>query len=119
MTIDYVGFAYAATVAAGGIMGYAKAGNYRVFFYRIRAVSRRINFCNDELPFVCFTGSLPSLGAGLVFGAVLGCGAYLITQDSTNIYLSLGTSALLGGIMGVRYYNSQKFMPAGLIAVLR
>jgi hypothetical protein len=26
MPIDFVGFAYAATVAAGGIVGYAKAG---------------------------------------------------------------------------------------------
>lgn len=26
MTVDYIGFAYAATVAAGGIIGYAKAG---------------------------------------------------------------------------------------------
>lgn len=26
MAIDFIGFAYAATVAAGGIMGYAKAG---------------------------------------------------------------------------------------------
>jgi len=32
MPVDYIGFAYAATVAAGGIIGYAKAGttiNYR------------------------------------------------------------------------------------------
>lgn len=27
MTIDFIGYAYAATVAAGGIFGYAKAGN--------------------------------------------------------------------------------------------
>jgi hypothetical protein len=26
MPVDYVGFAYAATVAAGGIVGYARAG---------------------------------------------------------------------------------------------
>lgn len=26
MPVDYIGFAYAATVAAGGIIGYAKAG---------------------------------------------------------------------------------------------
>lgn len=26
MTVDYIGFAYAATVAAGGIIGYVKAG---------------------------------------------------------------------------------------------
>lgn len=28
MGLDLLGFAYAATVAAGGIMGYAKAGMY-------------------------------------------------------------------------------------------
>lgn len=28
MAIDYVGIVYAATVAAGGIMGYAKAGKH-------------------------------------------------------------------------------------------
>lgn len=28
MGVDFLGFAYAATVAAGGIMGYAKAGIY-------------------------------------------------------------------------------------------
>lgn len=28
MAIDYVGYVYAATVAAGGIMGYAKAGEF-------------------------------------------------------------------------------------------
>lgn len=26
MPVDYIGFAYAATVATGGIMGYVKAG---------------------------------------------------------------------------------------------
>lgn len=33
MPVDYIGFAYAATVAAGGIIGYAKAGmtmNYNI-----------------------------------------------------------------------------------------
>lgn len=29
MGVDILGFAYAATVAAGGIMGYAKAGQTR------------------------------------------------------------------------------------------
>lgn len=29
MPVDYIGFAYAATVAAGGIIGYAKAGTRR------------------------------------------------------------------------------------------
>ncbi|XP_028166742.1 transmembrane protein 14C [Ostrinia nubilalis] len=85
MGVDFLGFAYAATVAAGGIMGYAKAG------------------------------SIPSLGAGIIFGSILGVGAYQITQDPSNYGLMLGTTTTLGGLMGYRFYNSRKFMPAGLV----
>ncbi|XP_038218645.1 transmembrane protein 14C [Zerene cesonia] len=88
MGVDILGFAYAATVAAGGIMGYAKAG------------------------------SIPSLGAGLIFGSILGVGAYQLSQDSSNYTLMLGTTTALGGLMGYRYYNGRKFMPAGLMFVL-
>ncbi|CAG5055065.1 unnamed protein product [Parnassius apollo] len=88
MGVDILGFAYAATVAAGGIMGYAKAG------------------------------SIPSLGAGLIFGSILGVGAYQLTQDPSNYTLMLGTTTTLGGLMGYRFYNSRKFMPAGLVFAL-
>ncbi|XP_063629442.1 transmembrane protein 14C [Cydia splendana] len=88
MGVDFFGFAYAATVAAGGIMGYAKAG------------------------------SIPSLGAGLIFGSILGIGAYQISRDPSNYQLMLGTTTVLGGIMGYRFYNSRKFMPAGIVFVL-
>ncbi|CAG4939477.1 unnamed protein product [Colias eurytheme] len=88
MGVDILGFAYAATVAAGGIMGYAKAG------------------------------SIPSLGAGIIFGSILGVGAYQLSQDSSNYTLMLGTTTALGGLMGYRYYNGRKFMPAGLMFVL-
>ncbi|XP_022168741.1 transmembrane protein 14C isoform X2 [Myzus persicae] len=88
MPVDYIGFAYAATVAAGGIIGYAKAA------------------------------SIPSLSAGLLFGSLLGYGAYQTTKNPNNLALSLGTSAVLGGIMGVRYLNSGKVMPAGILAAL-
>ncbi|CAK1591143.1 unnamed protein product [Parnassius mnemosyne] len=88
MGVDILGFAYAATVAAGGIMGYAKAG------------------------------SIPSLGAGLIFGSILGVGAYQLTQDPSNYTLMLGTTTTLGGVMGYRFYNSRKFMPAGLVFAL-
>lgn len=67
----------------------------------------------------CVTGSIPSLGAGLLFGSVLGFGAYQLSADPSNYYVSLGTSAALGGIMGMRFLNSGKFMPPGLIAVMR
>ncbi|XP_026499393.1 transmembrane protein 14C [Nymphalis io] len=88
MGLDIIGFAYAATVAAGGVMGYAKAG------------------------------SIPSLGAGLIFGSILGVGAYQLSQDPSNYTLMMGTTTSLGGLMGYRYYNSRKFMPAGLMFVL-
>ncbi|KAI5638411.1 transmembrane proteins 14C domain-containing protein [Phthorimaea operculella] len=88
MGVDILGFAYAATVAAGGIMGYAKAG------------------------------SIPSLGAGLIFGSILGFGAYQISRNPSNYAVMLGTTATLGGLMGYRFYNSRKFMPAGLVFVL-
>uniref|UniRef100_A0A336L689 CSON003878 protein n=1 Tax=Culicoides sonorensis TaxID=179676 RepID=A0A336L689_CULSO len=88
MSTDYFGFAYAATVAAGGIMGYVKAG------------------------------SVPSLAAGLTFGVLLGVGAYYTSQSPPKPLLQLGTAAVLGGIMGARFARSGKFMPPGLIAGL-
>ncbi|KAK7863875.1 hypothetical protein R5R35_007209 [Gryllus longicercus] len=88
MGVDIISFAYAATVAAGGIVGYVKAG------------------------------SIPSLGAGLLFGSVLGYGAYQTSQNPENYGVLLGTSCVLGGLMGYRFYNSGKFMPAGLVATL-
>ncbi|XP_047498177.1 transmembrane protein 14C-like [Penaeus chinensis] len=88
MGADYISYAYASAVALGGIIGYAKAG------------------------------SIPSLGAGLLFGSVLGYGAYQLSENPNNYYLTLGTSTALGGLMGMRFINSGKFMPPGLIAVM-
>lgn len=62
--------------------------------------------------------SIPSLGAGLLFGSVLGYGAYQLSENPNNYYLTLGTSTALGGLMGMRFLNSGKFMPPGLIAVM-
>ncbi|XP_030757060.1 transmembrane protein 14C [Sitophilus oryzae] len=88
MTVDIFGYIYASAVAAGGIAGYAKAG------------------------------SIPSLAAGLVFGSTLAFGAYQLSQDSSNYALQLGASSVLGGLMGYRFYNSRKIMPAGVVALL-
>merc|ERR1712168_760232 len=88
MPTDYVGYAYASAVALGGAIGYVKAG------------------------------SIPPLGAGLLFGSVLGYGAYQLSENPNNYYLTLGTSTVLGGMMGMRFLNSGKFMPPGLIAAL-
>ncbi|XP_066950254.1 transmembrane protein 14C isoform X1 [Macrobrachium rosenbergii] len=88
MGIDFISYGYATAVAFGGVLGYVKAG------------------------------SVPSLGAGLLFGSVLGYGAYQLSENPSNYYLTLGTSSVLGGMMGMRYLNSGKFMPPGLIALL-
>uniref|UniRef100_A0A803TIP5 Transmembrane protein 14C n=1 Tax=Anolis carolinensis TaxID=28377 RepID=A0A803TIP5_ANOCA len=61
-------------------------------------------------------GSVPSLAAGLLFGGLAGLGAYQQSQDPKNVWLSLIASGTLTGVMGMRFYNSRKFMPAGLIA---
>ena len=88
MPFDVISAGFAALVATGGVIGYAKAG------------------------------SIPSLAAGLTFGGILGVGAYLTSVDPNNYYLTAGTSAVLGSFMGYRFYNSGKFMPAGLICLL-
>ena len=54
-----------------------------------------------------------------MFGSILSYGAYQTTQDPNNFGVILGSSAALGGIMGYRYYNTGKIMPAGVIAVVR
>ncbi|XP_043277213.1 transmembrane protein 14C [Venturia canescens] len=88
MPIDFPSFLYAGAVAAGGILGYVKSN------------------------------SIPSLGAGLLFGGVLGYGAYQISSTPPQYSMFLGSSAALGGIMGYRFYNTGKIMPAGVIAIM-
>ncbi|KPP56886.1 transmembrane protein 14C-like [Scleropages formosus] len=86
MSTDWAGYGYAALVASGGVLGYVKAG------------------------------SVPSLAAGLLFGGLAGFGAYQVSQDPNNIWVSLATSGTLAGIMGMRFFKSRKLMPAGIIA---
>ncbi|XP_011164371.1 transmembrane protein 14C [Solenopsis invicta] len=88
MPLDFTAFAYATMVAAGGVTGYVRSN------------------------------SVISLAAGLIFGSALGVGAYQVSQDPTNIGVFLGTSVVLGGMMGYRFYNSGKIMPPGLIALV-
>ncbi|XP_046647347.1 transmembrane protein 14C-like [Daphnia pulicaria] len=85
---DFLTYGYAALVATGGIIGYAKAK------------------------------SIPSLAMGLLFGSLIGFGAYRTSNNPNNYYLALGTSVALGGFMGKRYMDSGKIMPAGLIAAV-
>ncbi|XP_047370246.1 transmembrane protein 14C [Vespa velutina] len=88
MPIDIPAFAYAATVAGGGILGYVKSH------------------------------SIPSLAAGLIFGSALSYGAFQTSVDPTNVGVLLGTTTTLGGLMGYRFYNTGKIMPAGVITIL-
>ncbi|KAG7220916.1 hypothetical protein INR49_017766 [Caranx melampygus] len=87
MAVDWPGFSYAALVTAGGLIGYFKAG------------------------------SVTSLAAGLLFGLLAAVGAYLASQNPKNVWLSLGTSGTLAVVMGLRFLNSWKFMPAGLMTL--
>lgn len=63
-------------------------------------------------------GSVPSLGAGLLFGSALAYGAWQISQDPANYSVQLATSSILAGVMGYRFYNSGKIMPAGVVCAL-
>lgn len=114
MPIDITAFAYAALVAGGGVLGYVKSSEFDSCRRRF-SVSR----CVRVTTFSYFPDSIPSLAAGLLFGSVLGYGAYQTSQDPTNVAVFLGTSTALGGMMGYRFYNSGKIMPAGVIALLR
>ncbi|XP_053293652.1 transmembrane protein 14C [Pleuronectes platessa] len=87
MALDWIGFSYAVVVSVGGVIGFVKAG------------------------------SVPSLAAGLLFGLLAAVGAYLTSHNPKNVWLSLGTSGTLTVVMGLRFINSGKFMPAGLMTL--
>jgi len=85
---DYLAFGYAAVVAAGGIMGYVKKG------------------------------SIMSGLMGLTFGGLMAFGAYQTSQNRNNVWLSMGVSGTLAGVMGKRFLSSGAVMPAGVVAAL-
>lgn len=58
------------------------------------------------------------MGAGLLFGSALAFGAWQVSQDPSNYTLQLATSSLLAGVMGYRFYNTGKVMPAGAVCIL-
>ncbi|XP_070841967.1 transmembrane protein 14C-like isoform X1 [Chaetodon trifascialis] len=86
MSVDWAGYGYTALIASGGVFGYVK------------------------------TGSVTSIAAGALFGGLAGLGAYQVSNDPNNIWVSLATSGVVSGLMGNRFYRSRKFMPAGLMA---
>ncbi|XP_026164742.1 transmembrane protein 14A [Mastacembelus armatus] len=88
MAVDWIGFCYAAAIAFGGFMGYKRKG------------------------------SVMSLMAGIVFGALSTYGAYRVSNDPKDIKFSLLTSGVLSVVMGMRYKKSGKLLPAGIISGL-
>ncbi|XP_076830795.1 transmembrane protein 14A [Brachyhypopomus gauderio] len=88
MAVDWLGFAYAATIILGGFMGYKKKG------------------------------SLMSLIAGLFFGTISTYGAFRITMDPNDMWISFGAAAALAVVMGMRFKKSGKLMPAGFMTGL-
>ncbi|XP_013410626.1 transmembrane protein 14C-like [Lingula anatina] len=85
---DLVGYGYAAFVTIGGIIGYIKAG------------------------------STVSLGMGLLMGGLSGVGAYMNSQSPRSCVVLLLSSGALAAAMGVRFYNSGKIWPPGVMAIL-
>lgn len=63
--------------------------------------------------------STMSLLAGSLFGALACLGAFQASNDPKNVTLALIVSLLLLYVMGGRFYRGRKFMPAGLVTLLR
>ncbi|KAM9969873.1 hypothetical protein ACTFIR_001710 [Dictyostelium discoideum] len=81
-------YAYAILLAIGGLIGYLKAN------------------------------SMPSLIMGLLSGLLVGYSANLTTTNKKNgTQLTMALSLVLLIIMGMRFVNSGKFFPAGLVSV--
>eukprot|EP00878_Enallax_costatus_P006957 GHUV01007291.1.p1 GENE.GHUV01007291.1~~GHUV01007291.1.p1 ORF type:complete len:111 (+),score=34.35 GHUV01007291.1:177-509(+) len=62
--------------------------------------------------------SMPSLVAGLAFGAAYGASAYIINvgDPATGHLCGLVSSLVLTGAMGARFAGTRKVMPAGVMA---
>lgn len=58
------------------------------------------------------------MSAGLIFGTALALGAYNASQSPPLFTIQLCSSSILAGVMGYRFYNSGKVMPAGIICAL-
>ncbi|KAK5579171.1 hypothetical protein RB653_008850 [Dictyostelium firmibasis] len=81
-------YAYAILLAIGGLIGYLKAG------------------------------SMPSLIMGLLSGLLVGYSANLTATNKKNgTQLTMALSLVLLVIMGMRFVNSGKFFPAGLVSI--
>ncbi|KAJ1769140.1 Transmembrane protein 14C [Coemansia sp. RSA 1813] len=87
MAFDTLGVFFAAFVALGGAIGYFKSS------------------------------SVASLVSGLVFGALISLSAQLAVGNSKGYNLAPAIVCfILFVVMGSRFMNSKKFMPAGMVA---
>ncbi|KAI9595532.1 transmembrane protein 14C-like protein [Syncephalis fuscata] len=86
--MDTFGYIYAVTVFVGGLMGYLKAG------------------------------SVASLASGIAFGTLMGVAASRASRNPQDVQLAFGLSVTLFLVMGARFLNSGKVMPAGLVSIL-
>lgn len=63
--------------------------------------------------------SLPSLIAGTIFGVLmLLCGYGILQRSVRAAYWAFAFSLILLVFFGIRYYNSLKIMPAGIMGLL-
>ncbi|KAJ2411371.1 Transmembrane protein 14C [Coemansia sp. RSA 2530] len=90
MPVDILGLSFAVFIALGGITGYLKSG------------------------------STASLASGLIFGALISLSAQFAASPGASKPASIIPAVLcivLFLVMGSRFLNSKKFMPAGMVAV--
>ena len=85
--MDYLGYMYALLIAAGGIIGYLKAG------------------------------STMSLAMGMLFGSLAGLGAYRASINSNQYVLGLLVSLAMFARFAQSYYQTGKVMPSGVVMV--
>lgn len=56
--------------------------------------------------------------AGLLFGVLIGIGAYFTSRDPPSPILLLVVTLILAIMMGFRWVKSGNFMPPGLLTIL-
>lgn len=66
---------------------------------------------------IYFTGSIPSLAAGFLFGGILLFGAVEASKTPANYNIQLAATSILTGVMGYRYYSTGKMVP-GVVTLL-
>lgn len=72
MQYDILGYVVAAVIAAGGIYGYFKAGEWNKYLFTEFVIQPLVALIWFRETHSFIKGSIPSLIAGLAFGALLG-----------------------------------------------